>query len=365
MSIEKNGKIRTIEVMRIIATLGVFTGHFLGIGIASEYSLNILSYLRNSLIGKSVLAYFFEGDISVIFFYVVGGFLITYNFYRRGQDNKKIQWDYLRKIFQIVVPSIIVILITAFLSYLGYKCGLSNSFSLDELKKDIIRIIFGGGDDYIPYYAYQLWYIHRMVVGYICAYAFLGLTSEYKRLRYYIYIPVIIYFYVSYIPLAFIFIGAACGDVCIHLIKQRAFNKRNQKIGCSVLGGIGIIAGPMAYNEHSLGAVNQFVLASCMALTISMFVILHNNIIMDTFKFAKIIDWLNDKTFSFYCVHVIVLGLSHYIYDRMLLIWCDGVALLILNYIGTVIATLICADIFEKVVIKNVSRCFNVCARYF
>ena len=124
-----------IELLRIICTIGVFTGHFLQIGIASNESLAILYYLRNSWAGKTVLSFFFEGDIAVFFFYVTSGFLISYLYENANHNFEKL----IKQVFSVLIPALVIIIV-----HVGALVIYHKDFSESMMLLNDFKCILGG-----------------------------------------------------------------------------------------------------------------------------------------------------------------------------------------------------------------------------
>ena len=67
-----------IQIMRIVACIGVFTGHFLGHTLHSKISSSFYLWLRTGFMSRTVFSYLWQGDSDVVLFFVLSGFFVTY-----------------------------------------------------------------------------------------------------------------------------------------------------------------------------------------------------------------------------------------------------------------------------------------------
>lgn len=105
--------------MRIIACMGVFNGHFLGLTLQSQTSLQFLTWLRIGWVSRTPLCVLFQGDTNVVLFFVVAGFLHAYSVSDYAWRSNVVRLC--RRYTELIIPSIIVTIL----------CGIS--FKIQEI----------------------------------------------------------------------------------------------------------------------------------------------------------------------------------------------------------------------------------------
>lgn len=278
-------KIFFIQVMRIVACVGVFTGHFLGIALSSEISVHFLRFLRDGFMHKTVLSYLWQGDSDVVLFLVLSGLFITF----LKNDSESVDWlKVVKKVIYVFIPSLIIIVIAIICQFLLYKFNCDSIFNYLEIVNDLKKLIVGG----IPYYSYQLWYIQPLIVQYIVAYIFLFLFKNRKsRLIAYPFLYMLMY--IKKISIVF-FIGMLCGEIC----GQIRFKYNLKKFGL-IIGCIAFFLSPFLFNEYNLLEINRVMLALAISIFILGMMLTGGKIVNAR---SGVIDIGDRLSFSFYLV---------------------------------------------------------------
>lgn len=140
---------KNFDSLRFYAFLLVFIGH-----VFTGFSFQTMPFY-------SVIPYLNFGDIGVLFFFVLSGFLITTLLLReKAEKNINIKFFYLRRIKRIWPVYFIVVLtrylilpgMILFLAYLGVSIG-SNSFTPVPLET-LPWFLFFGANFYLSYYSF-------------------------------------------------------------------------------------------------------------------------------------------------------------------------------------------------------------------
>lgn len=298
---------------------------------------------------KTIFSYLWQGDSNVIIFLVISGFFIT--FVQSKGEIKFLPEKLGRKLIYVFVPAFIIVLLSIGCHFTLYTLGMDSKFIVNEIGCDLKKLFFGG----VPHYAYQIWYIHTLMMCYIIAYIYIAVCNNNKYIRRFMY-PVIIAFTYVYARSYVVFIiGMVCGEICGYLYSK---DYKGEKKGI-VIGLIAFVISPFLYNEYHLTEDDRIMLA--ISISIFMFgMIWARGKITD--KRNTVVDWLDKQSFSFYLVHVLFLDtISNWIYNLFMRI-CSGkyeMGILLLDYAISLIGIWILAYFYEKLVISNVMKCVD------
>lgn len=340
----RGGRNYYIEILRVIGTIGVFTGHFLGIGIASNTSLEIVSYLRNSWTGRSMLSYLFEGDIAVIFFYVASGFFISY-LYNDEMDNFA---KLFKQTFAVLIPTLVMLFI-----HVTYIMVDKMDISQISILISDIKSLFCGGNIQS---SYQLWYIHYLIVGYAIVYSGLSLTKTVKQKFVFMLILICFTFCIN-INVCQMMAGALFGI----LSKKVNWHKRFGRHKCMMAIIVSGVTIPIIYNEHCINIFTIFIAGVLFCIIISIITSIDNSEAIRSFSNIYIVKMALRNTFSVYLVHSLIISIIGKFYlgmvDRGII--NDAILALFAFYIVSVVITMIAAELYNKYVICNSKKLIN------
>lgn len=341
-------KIRTIQILRIIACIGVFGGHFLGIALPSEMSKAFLTCLRNSWISRTILSYFYQGDTNVTIFYVIGGFFLVYTS-KKSSTIKELLIKLLNKISNLLIPSMVIILLSSGIYLISnYYGNYRLLFDLPKLANDLRQLLVPGKE---MYYAYQLWYIRVMLRCYILGTIILICITRERRFKHAIYIVCLMIFGMkqstAYFAMVLGMMAADYGEVIVN-------NKKKVK-HVNIFVVLLFMIAPFTYNEQHLQSINKMVLSLVVALAIFWMFIAERSADSVFLKNTKIIDWFDTNSYAFYLVHVLVLNILSYPLYQVLMIWFGEyeMGVIIVDYFISLGITWMIAYIYNSIVIKR------------
>lgn len=260
---KKSNRNAIIEFMRLTATIGVFTGHFFGMGdrsIGYGKGNEILCFLRGTGLGKTPFAFLYEGDISVIFFFVISGFFIGFSSIQMEEKSHTI----IKRIIMIVSPAIIMTVIHALCAYAVLR---DVNFVITHGMEDI-RKILGGGDGL--FFSYQLWFVYYVVCGNLLLYSFLFITEGHKRVQVILLILLIAVYSYRCVGICEVLIGGVCGIVCKSISKKE--QSKWPRWALDVIP-FTILVCPMIYNEYALTCDRKYIVAFIMSISTGAIVI--------------------------------------------------------------------------------------------
>lgn len=167
-----------LSLVKIIACISVFIGHYFDSVFPSEF-INGLRFEETNHIIRMILIYFTQGDLGNIAFFVGSGYLISYYY---SCTEKRIMNKITKYVIHLLIPSILIILLTAFIYFVLSFVG-DESFIFDKVRIDISNLLFGGN----IYYGRQLWYINCQIVGYIlCTFLQFLTVSKNNKMKYFL-----------------------------------------------------------------------------------------------------------------------------------------------------------------------------------
>ncbi len=208
---EKKDKIYSIDIIRILACISVYTHHYLGMelepakaGYIAFYKSDLFKYMLGIC----------SGGYAVIAFFVIAGFFMSYNTCSKPMLSEDYGKKCVYKCMNIIIPSFLVITVTAMISLPMKAAGIAEIFSLKEYFLDIFKLIMGIQGDKHIHYAYPLWFQHFIFVGYIWGYIFLYVFRRNRKSGLLIYFPVLIYLLFNSEYNFMIFMGLLAGELC-------------------------------------------------------------------------------------------------------------------------------------------------------
>lgn len=291
-----------ISLLRIISCFGVFTGHFWGMTIDSSLSYSILHLLRRNFVSNTILSYFYMGDMGVIVFLVIAGFLIPATIKENDDLGKKL----CRKCLYILILSYSVVILNAIFSYF-YS---AYEFNWNNLIQDFKDLILGAKQGYI-FYSYQLWFVPILLQGYIICYSFCSIFKQ-SNIIYQLFsslcIVILLFTYNCYLSIMFL------GCIAYIFMKKLSIfsNIKNTYNFPAIL--IVFLLSPLAYvNTESYSQIGLAIMI-IIILTLSW-----NYQCKITEKNASIINTISNYTLHFYLIHAFVLKyISKYLFDCFL-----------------------------------------------
>jgi peptidoglycan/LPS O-acetylase OafA/YrhL len=334
---------------------------------APKSSYEWLHYLRFSNWGKSVFAYLYEGDLGVKIFWIIAGFLVSYLYFLR--PNRNISFELLKKEFYVIFAATTVLVTTMLCTKLCEYLPISMTldYSLHALKSDVLIILFKEGT---PYYAYQLWYIRSVVIGYAMCYAYLGIFGEHTGVRWIGYIGLIFVLFKYDYSLFSIALGLVLGDVAAW-IKNAGLIEKIPKWThwlWGILGFICMCIGPVVYNEDTIAVPEQKFrsieyLSICVGMAVMAFWFCEMTGKQKT-KPCRVLDWLDQGTFPVYLLQVLIFE----IVTNNLYIWLNGTAsdaVLILGVFAVTIVMLgIFSWLFTRFILNFGTNVFRKCYKF-
>ena len=209
-----------IKFLRVLFCFAVFTGHFFGIACAADgVGSDFLLYLRHSILGRTPLAFLHDGSMSLCFFYVLSGFLISYKCFANKTEKVYISGtNLIRKICCIAIPVIISIAIVFIFNCIINAFNFSGDVNFTELRHDILKLILCQG---IPHYNYPMHFIYPLLIGYILSFSFLSLLKDNRVLRYCSYVVFFVWvlYHRELLPLFSIFMGMIFGEFYLFVLE--------------------------------------------------------------------------------------------------------------------------------------------------
>lgn len=332
---EKNN---IMSLLKIMACVSVFVGHYCSFVRTTDF---ILKLRYGNGMARTFLTWFTQGDFGNIVFFVCSGFLISYFFVDRDTINRTIKY-----IIKLLVPTIGIILITAFaffvLSFIGDK-----SFIYEKLRKDLANVLFGG----TIYYGTQLWYINTQIRGFIVCMLLQYVVKDKKtRTRYMFYITstaLLLYIREYY------FFCIAVGLIFGNLARDMYETTKNKAIRwCAIVVLFPLVPYIFSFYcnhwDDTFFSWGYIVVATFFGLLLSMGVsVLKGK--------HKVIDIISSYTFSVYLVHMLVFNV-YVKFRNFANVMINGV----LEFVLVLVATVVAAFIYEKLSKNAVNKIIKV-----
>lgn len=344
-----------LEIFRFIACIGVFNGHFLSIALKSDHGILLYELIRKTWINKTILVYLVSGDISVLFFFALGGFLSSYNIYRY---NRMITWKrILIKELYLAIPSLIIIIIGATISMIKDVVFQIDGFKWVELLRDFRKILIGGlGEDIYPYYSYQLWYINNAIICVLFVHIIILLSREHIVLRYILYILLGLAFWKYSLRMDIYIMGAMAGEFSAKI--QNKGNNSKKRLLYYLLCFIGIIpllCLPLAYHEGHQKTINIWGGGILFVISITAIVLACEYNESKKVGRKSIFGSVIRNSYSIYLVHVLIIGSSSFVYGKLVLSIKEEYLVYIL-YVFYFLITILMAEMFRRIVITSVRK---------
>ncbi|MCR5251971.1 MAG: acyltransferase [Lachnospiraceae bacterium] len=317
----KNRKYYVIELLRLIACIGVYNGHFFSIALQSENGIRLCDAINKTTLGKTIVVYSIAGDISVLFFFALSGFLLSYDLYRNG---KQITFrKLLQKELYLILPSLLIVTIGALIAFLKRELWNAEGFSLTELFRDFRRIVIGGWqEDSYPYYSYQLWYINNVILCRLFLSLILMLFKDKFILRYLLYAACGLAFWKYSLRMDIFIMGVAAGEIVALILKKKESLSRAERVGCILMAVLPLIAVPLVYHEGHRKTVNIWGGGLLFVICVSAIVLAYEYKcfggrfrVSDRMK--RMFDPLVRNSFTIYLVHVLVIGSAAKAYEAV------------------------------------------------
>lgn len=208
---EKKGKILGLDIIRIIACISVYTHHYLRMEL--EPAKAGFEAFRRSAVYKYMFG-IFGAEYAVIAFFIIAGFFMSYKSGSKPSEPSAYVKKCAYRCMNIIIPSFIVITVTAVISLPMKALHMAEIFSFKDYFYDVFKLIIGIPGDKHIHYAYPLWFQHFIFAGYISGYAFLYIFRNNRKARMAAYLPVLIYLLFNSEYTFMIFMGMLAGDLC-------------------------------------------------------------------------------------------------------------------------------------------------------
>jgi len=346
-----------LEVLRFIACIGVFGGHFFGIAVKSDYGIQLCDFIRTTWLNKTILVYFISGDISVLFFFALGGFLLSYNTFRY---EKKMTWKkVLNKELYLIIPSLSIIIIGAVIYMIKSFVFRSEGFLWIEILNDFRKILIGGLDDDIyPYYSYQLWYNNNAIWCLLTVSVTLLYVRENKLLRYILYVLLGFIFWRYSLRMDIFLMGTVAGEVVAQIVKKENNHILSLSWLFTVLGILPLVCVPLVYHEGFQKTVNIWGGGFLFVVSVSFIVLAYEYRGMFKIRGADknntILASVIRNSYSVYLVHVLVIASSPFVYGEIIKHTKGGIGLVFLLCILYFIFTIFIAELFRRIVLNPI-----------
>ncbi|MCR5801881.1 MAG: acyltransferase [Lachnospiraceae bacterium] len=217
----KKSRLRSIQVLRILCTLGVVTGHFFLEYRTRVTDMSTFPYMTG-FFAKSPLVYAFNGDFAVVLFWVMAGLLVGVGLSDKTDRKGSYYAGFIakRELGVIIPPALYLVIEGLILHFVNRSYGIRDIF---EAEKAMIR-------GTTPASSYQLWYIGSVIAGYLVCTALAAFTSS--NMKTMIIASVCIMIYARLIPnqqsLFCMTAGCLAGVCAVNTVKARLANGRSE-----------------------------------------------------------------------------------------------------------------------------------------
>ena len=327
----KNDKMTYFDGFRGLLTMIVFMGHFF---VAFCLPL-VADSTFFSIINKTPLVIFYNGFYSITAFYILSGYLISWQFFLKKDDMYLVS-AFLRRYIRLTVPVLAVCLIV----YAVQKTGLFShkeialkisSWWLDSfcfvykpgiiatVKYALYNVYFGFTS--FPAYNNVLWTMQYELIGSMLTLVILFITGKIKN-RLWIYILLAGLFCNSH-NIGFVF-GIILADLNFHKPEIRLLNSRYI---LAVLFIFSVLLGTIGTRKPEIAIVNNILFHSTVSgifatekvlnYNISFFymyvssaviiLILTRSALMQKVFNLRILQFIGRVSYSFYLIHVVIL----------------------------------------------------------
>lgn len=262
-----------------------------------------------AVISNSIFSFVFNGNFAVCLFFVLSGYVLSIKFFFKKSNESPISGilkRYIRLVIPIVISILFSYLIILFSGYSNIQTAqhtfsnfwLSNLWKIspsfiDALKEGFVDSVFYGGSiEYNP----VVWTMNLEFMGSILVFSFLALFGRVKN-RFIIYLILVVFFFNTYF-LAFI-LGIALCDY--------RSSKYYKSIPIYFTIVLLLISLYLASFELLSSNKKQNLLFYILGSTLMIFALIHETRFQDLFS-NKLFTFFGKISFSFYLLHVIVLG---------------------------------------------------------
>ena len=389
-----NSKINYIYGFKGIASLIVFTGHFLVAFYPFFRSSNPNAvFFQDHNIVKyivfSPISFFYNGHFAVMVFFILSGYLLSYGYFTAG-DKSIIVSSALRRYFRLTIP----VFVSCFFAYSCLKLNLFFNqdtslithskwlASFYNFKPSFIQMIkFSFYGVYFDFHRYQnynspLWVMRMALFGSFLVFIFSFLFCYIKK-RYIIYLISVLLFHNTYY-LAFV-LGVMLCDENTRNCNYKSFFKN--RIILFSLFLIGISLG--SYRPHDFW-INKF-LNNCFIgvylggargivyhIIGAFFVVyvLMNSKLMKLFFSNKIMSYLGKISYPIYLTHFIVIcSVSCFLFNMLYALMHMKALCVIITWIVTFLVTIVISHLFymsvEKGTVQLTKRLYILIKSYY
>ena len=364
-------KIDSIEGFKGIASLIVFTGHFLiafyplfnsqNPDEAIFHNVPVMKYIV-----FSPVSFFYNGHFAVMAFFILSGYVLSYKYFL-SRDQTIIVSSLFRRYFRLTLP----IFFSCVLAYGCLKLDLffnqdtsriTNSkwlASFYTFEPSFIQMVkFALYGVYFNFDGYQdynnpLWVMHMILVGSFIVFALLFLCSLTKK-RYMLYLPALLLMHKSYY-LGFI-LGVMLCDENTNNSNYRSLFK-SKLVLCSLLL-MGVSFGNYKFTDFGVNGLlsnslikyyfgfMRGVFYHTIGAFFTVYVLLHSRIMRVVFS-KKIMTYVGKISFSIYITHfVIICSLSCFLFNALYAMIHLKALCVIVTWIVTVLVTVGVSHVF-------------------
>ncbi len=375
-------RLEFIEGFKGFACLSVILSHFVLAFCNVLVTCSSLNAHGSSklelLLGKTPLNLFYSGNFGVYVFFIVSGFVLSYAFFMKKDENylkRGVIKRYFRLLLPIVVVNLFVFLLMKFsLTYNTQVAdftknpvwfGKFNTFDpsiFSVLKEAFFGNFFGFQSNYVS----PLWTISYEIYGSFLVFFFLGLFGK-EKIRYPLYIILILLLrdlnYISFI------VGMLICDVVVNGFPYLdAYKSKKWLPYLTFIVGIYFASYPLQadvegtiyqiinYSQFGIPAatVNHFLGASLM-----IFALVSSSLLQKLFE-RKPFRFLGKYSFGLYLIHwPIMLSLSSYILYKGMNGPLGYYELLLFDFIVTIIVVFILSILLVKYIDSKGVRMAN------
>lgn len=378
------GKINCLHGLRGLAALIVVINHFVVGFYPALYSGNINEvHITNGIeviISKSPLNLIYQGNLSVCIFFVLSGFVLSYNFFKHV-NHEIIVDGAVRRYFRLFLPvmfSMIIVYILMRLSlffnikaakvtYSSWWLGKFWSFKesiFDVLKQGLVQVFFR----YSSKYNTVLWTMTYEFYGSLLVYAIISIIGNIRN-RYVFYMVATVLLLKTYY-LAFV-IGVILSDISVN---TSVFKNINNKLITTIFLILGLFLGSYPSGISVDDTIYSFMKISFLDPVrfyhiIGAFLIMIN--VLCSKRIANILSsriflFLGDISFSMYLIHTIIIGtLSSYMILMLTKFFSYNISFIITFITSIVLIIYLSIIMYKHVDLKGIEYSKHIYKKFF
>lgn len=335
------------------------------------------------LIGKTPLNLIYNGNFGVRVFFITSGFVLSYAFFRNGNENY-LKRGAVKRYFRLILPVVLVNVI----AYLLMKLGLTyhqeaamisksydwlvvfNDFEPSfsgMLKEAFIGNFFANTATYVS----PLWTMTYEMYGTLLVYAFLALFGK-EKVRFPLYLIILLLFRES--NYSQFMVGVAMCDIMVHGGKYlEKYNSKPWLVWITFLIGLFFSSYPSGTDQsqtmYRFFNLNQWMdtvtVYHFLGAALMFFAILNSKILQKVFEW-KPFAFLGKYSFGLYLIHwPVMISLSSYIIAKYAGASLSYYKLVAIDYVITMLVIGVLAVLMTKFVdtkgIKLANKVADMC----